>query len=196
MANWVDHFLRFLIPDEQELYVRGCEFSFERHSTVSQHTAEQFASAWSKYTKGDLFSKFSYPYVLGSVLMKLTCPFMNQIWVPQIVFIDKFILGQGKMETSFPEDLYMLVNQLWLMKIWPFGQGSVLKFISSATLFLEGSLLNFSSPKIFVKCVGWMVPVNRHINECGRMNRRLGDRLKYVFELGNKELLGCPKIVP
>ena len=63
MANWVDHFLRFLIPDEQELYVRGCEFSFERHSTVSQHTAEQFASAWSKYTKGDLFSKFSYPYV-------------------------------------------------------------------------------------------------------------------------------------
>ena len=82
MANWVDHFLRFLIPDEQELYVRGCEFSFERHSTVSQHTAEQFASAWSKYTKGDLFSKFSYPYVLGSVLMKLTCPFMNQIWVP------------------------------------------------------------------------------------------------------------------
>ena len=41
-----------------------------------------------------------------------------------------------------------------------------------------------------------MVPVNRHINECGRKNRRLGDRLKYVFELGNRELLGCPKIVP
>ena len=85
MANWVDHFLRFLmasLPDEQGLCVRGCKFSFERHSTVSQHTAEQFASAWSKYTKGDLFSKFSYPYVLGSVLMKLTCPLMNQIWVP------------------------------------------------------------------------------------------------------------------
>ena len=51
--------------------------------------------------------------------------------------------------------------------------------------------------------VGWTVPVNHNINECGRMNRRLGDRLKYYtyfigvnlkmfkkFNTGNSKLLG------